>query len=51
MVSMADPVTRRKPKPRAYLCALCGRPVKVEDAVYSTWTHQRFHPKCIWRRK
>lgn len=49
MVSLADPVKSRA-KPRSYLCALCGRPVSAEQAVYSRWTHDRFHPSCIEKR-
>ena len=52
MTSWAEtPVTRGKPNPRTYLCALCGKPVKAEDAVYSTWTHDRFHFACVALRK
>ena len=52
MVSMADPVTRRKPKPvPVYPCAVCGKPVKAQEAVYSTWTRARFHPLCTYGKK
>lgn len=52
MVSIADPVPRRKPKSvPVYPCAVCGKPVKATDAVYSSWTHDRFHPLCTYGKK
>lgn len=48
MVSLADPVTRAKS--RSYPCAVCGKPVKADEAVYSSWTHDRFHPLCTYGR-
>lgn len=48
MVSVADPV---KPRPRVYVCALCGKSVSPDDAVFSRFTRQRFHPLCIWKGK
>ena len=49
MVSIADPVKPRKQ--RTHTCALCGKKVDPDLAVYSRWTHDRYHPLCIWRRK
>ena len=50
MVSIADPVKpRRKPKPRTYDCAICTKPVRPDDAVFSRFTRQRFHPLCLWK--
>ena len=43
MVSMADPVTRRKPKPvPVYPCAIYGREITAVQAVYSKWSGRRF---------
>lgn len=52
MTSWAEAPVRRKPaKPvPVYPCALCGRPVSAVQAVYSRWTHDRFHPSCIEKR-
>ncbi len=49
MVSMADPVVRRKP--RVYLCPICDKPVSAAVAVYSTFTRRRFHPLCTYGKK
>ncbi|MCR4340023.1 MAG: hypothetical protein NUW01_09065 [Gemmatimonadaceae bacterium] len=48
---MADPKVSLPKSKRRYVCAICNKPVRPEEAVYSTLTRQRFHPTCIWRRK
>lgn len=50
MVAFADLVSRRKPKPRVYLCALCDKPVKQVkpgDVVFSRVTRRRYHTTCL----
>ena len=51
MVSMADPVKPLPKSKRRYVCAICNKPIRPEEAVYSRFTRDRFHPACIWRRK
>lgn len=49
MVSIADPVKLR-PKPRVYICGICGKACGADGTVYSRWTRDRFHSSCIAKR-
>ena len=53
MVSLADPVTRRKPRPRVYRCAICDRKLTADPNVsYRSWfTKQRFCSPAIGHLK